>query len=173
MQTIFSALGEKIESWNRILYYLSAVAILISALILTYEVIMRYLFRTPTIWEIEATVYLTIMATFLGAAYGLKDGAHIKIDLVTRLLPTSFNSWLSIITSYLSLAFCILLAWRGWAMWGEALFKGWKSESIWSVPLAIPYFFLPLGMTLLSLQYVKEISIAHQSKKLLPKSENK
>ncbi|MGB9699406.1 MAG: TRAP transporter small permease subunit [Thermodesulfobacteriota bacterium] len=149
---------EKVEGLNRILYLLSAVAILVSALILTYEVVMRYLFRTPTIWEIEASVYLMIMATFLGAAYGLKDGAHIKIDLITRLLPPSVNSWLSLITSYFSFGFCLLLAWRGWAMWWEAFSKGWRSESLWSVPLAIPYFCLPLGMSLLSIQYVREIT---------------
>lgn len=149
---------EKIEKLNRLLYFLSALAILTSALILTYEVLMRYLFRTPTIWEIEASVYLTIMATFLGSAYGLKDGAHIKIDLITRLLPASINSRLIIITSYFSLGFCLLLAWRGWAMWWEAFSKGWKSESLWGVPLGIPYFFLPLGMSLLSIQYLREIA---------------
>lgn len=165
MKKFLWELTEKIEGVNRKIYYLSALAILISALILTYEVLMRYLFRTPTIWEIEASVYLTIMATFLGAAYGLKDGAHIKIDLITRLLPPSFNSRLALITSYFSLGFCLLLAWRGWAMWWEAFSKGWKSESLWSVPLAIPYFFLPLGMSLLSIQYIREINKAPRLEK--------
>lgn len=157
MKKILGELTEKVEGVNRILYYLSAFAILASALILSYEVIMRYVYRTPTIWEIEASVYLTIMATFLGAAYGLKDGAHIKIDLITNLLPASFNFWLSLITSYFSFGFCLLLAWKGWVMWWEAFTKGWKSESLWGVPLAIPYFFLPLGMSLLSIQYLREI----------------
>ncbi len=156
--SFFSKLGEKIEAFNLVLYYLSALSILASALILTYEVLMRYIFRTPTIWEIEAAVYLTIMATFLGAAYGLKDGAHIKIDLVIRLFPNNINWWLSIITSFLSFGFCFFLAWRGWIMWWEAFSKGWRSESLWSVPLAIPYFPLPLGMTLLTLQYIKHLS---------------
>jgi TRAP-type C4-dicarboxylate transport system permease small subunit len=97
------------------------------------------------------------MATFLAAAYGLKDGAHINIDLITRLLPPRINVRLSIVTSALSLIFCIIIAWKGWEMWWEAFSKGWKSESVWSFPLAVPYFFLPLGMTLLSLQYVIQI----------------
>lgn len=157
MKGLFSRMAKKIEGLNRFIYMISSLAILLSAFILTYEVIMRYVLRTPTIWEIEASVYLTIMATFLAAAYGLKDGAHINIDLVTRLLPPKFNTKLSMVTSALSLVFCILIAWKGWGMWWEAFSKGWRSETVWSFPLAVPYFFLPLGMTLLSLQYIIQI----------------
>ena len=149
---------QKIENLNRALYYISSLAILLSAFILTYEVIVRYILRVPTIWEIESSVYLTIMATYLGAAYGLKDGAHINIDMLIRLLPKGITEKLSLITSMLSLVFCLLLAWKGWVMWWEATAKGWRSESLWGPPLTIPYFFLPLGMTLLCLQYVSLIS---------------
>jgi TRAP-type C4-dicarboxylate transport system permease small subunit len=149
---------QKIENLNRILYYVSSLAILLSAFILTYEVIVRYVLRIPTIWEIETSVYLTVMATYLGAAYGLKDGAHINIDMITRLLPKGFTEKMSLVTSMISFAFCMLLAWKGWGMWWEATAKGWHSESLWGPPLTIPYFFLPLGMTLLSLQYISLIT---------------
>jgi len=149
---------QKIENLNRILYYVSSLAILLSAFILTYEVIVRYVLRIPTIWEIETSVYLTVMATYLGAAYGLKDGAHINIDMITRLLPKGFTEKMSMVTSMISLTFCMLLAWKGWGMWWEATAKGWHSESLWGPPLTIPYFFLPLGMTLLSLQYISLIT---------------
>lgn len=145
---------QKIEDFNRVLYYASSVAIVLSAFILTYEVIVRYILRIPTIWEIETSVYLTVMATYLGAAYGLKDGAHINIDLITRLLPEKFTEKLSLVTSTIALAFCVILAWKGWVMWWEATAKGWRSESLWGPPLTIPYFFLPLGVSLLSIQYV-------------------
>lgn len=154
----FRGIMQKIENLNRALYYISSLAIVLSAFILTYEVIVRYVLRVPTIWEIESSIYLTIMATYLGAAYGLKDGAHINIDMITRLLPKGITEKLSLVTSMLSLVFCLLLAWKGWAMWWEATAKGWHSESLWGPPLTIPYFFLPLGMTLLCLQYVNLIS---------------
>jgi TRAP-type C4-dicarboxylate transport system permease small subunit len=154
---IFSIFSKSVGGLNRVAYIFCGIAVLLSAFILTYEVIVRYVLRVATIWEIEISVFLTIMATFIGAAYGLKDGAHVNIDLVTRLLPTSVQRKLSSVTSILSLIFCILIAWKGWEMWWEAYSKGWVSESLWSPPLSIPYFFLPLGMTLLSLQYIVEI----------------
>jgi TRAP-type C4-dicarboxylate transport system permease small subunit len=147
-----------VEAFNRFFYWVSAIAILIASLILTYEVVMRYLLKIPTIWEIECAVYLGILATFLGAAYGLKDGAHINIDLVTRALPENARNKLYRFTSFISLLFCIYLAYKGWQCWWEAFSKGWRSESLWGPPLAIPYFFLPFGMTLLSLQFIIEVA---------------
>ena len=170
MRESLRTVARMIEGFNRAMYWLSAGAILLSSLILTYEVVMRYFLKIPTIWEVETAVYLGILATFLGAAYGLKDGAHINIDLVTRTLPVGVQRKLQAVTSVLSLLFCLYVAYKGWELFWEAYSKGWKSDSLWGPPLAIPYFFLPLGLTLLSLQFIiqifglgkpKETSISH------------
>jgi TRAP-type C4-dicarboxylate transport system permease small subunit len=146
-----------VEAFNRTMYWVSAVAILLSSLILTYEVVMRYLLRIPTIWEIESAIYLGVLATFLGAAYGLRDGAHINIDLVVRVLSPRAKRRLEVVNSSLALLFCGYVAFKGWELFWEALARGWRSETIWGPPLAIPYFFLPFGMSLLSLQFLIHI----------------
>jgi len=150
-------LARWVEGFNRVLYWVSAVAILVSSLILTYEVLMRYVFKIPTIWEIESAVYLGVMATFLGSAYGLKDGAHINIDVVVRALAPVTRRRLEVVTSLMALVFTAYVAYKGWALFWEAFSKGWRSESLWGPPLAIPYLFLPLGMSMLSLQFVIQI----------------
>jgi len=157
MKESLRTMARMVEGFNRAMYWLSAGAILLSSLILTYEVVMRYFLKIPTIWEVETAVYLGILATFLGAAYGLKDGAHINIDLVTRALPPGVQRKLQAVTSVLSLLFCLYVAYKGWELFWEAYSKGWKSDSLWGPPLAIPYFFLPLGLTLLSLQFIIQI----------------
>jgi TRAP-type C4-dicarboxylate transport system permease small subunit len=47
-----------------------------------------------------------------------------------------------------------VLAWYAWPMWWEAVVGNHHTESLWGPPLWIPYLFLPLGMTLLFLQYI-------------------
>src|SRR4030042_5186977 len=109
-------LSKAVETFNRIMYWLSAGAIVLSSLILTYEVVMRYLLQIPTIWEIESAIYLGVLATFMGAAYGLKDGAHIHIDFFVRALPPGAQRTLEKINSSLALLFCAYVAFKGWEL---------------------------------------------------------
>lgn len=134
--------------------YLSALAILAATLIIVEQVWVRYLFKAPTIWQVETAVYLLIAATFLGAPYGLKQNAHINIDILVIWLPERVRSRLDIVTSFLALLFCVFLGYRGCVMWWEAFEGGWRSSSLLSFPLIYPYALLPLGMILTSLQYV-------------------
>ena len=48
----------------------------------------------------------------------------------------------------------MLIAWHAWPMWWETVVNNEHSESLWGPPLWIPYLFLPLGMSLLFLQYI-------------------
>jgi len=168
VRSILSRAARTVERFNRAMYWLSALAILLSSLVLTYEVIMRYFLKIPTIWEVETAIYLGVLATFMGAAYGLKDGAHINIDLLTRTLPLSIQRKLEKGTSVLALLFCIYVAYKGWGLFWEAYIKGWRSDSLWGPPLSIPYFFLPVGLTLLSLQLIVHIFDLGKSKDTSP-----
>jgi len=145
-----------IEEFNRAMYWVSAGAILLSSLILTYEVVMRYFLKIPTIWEVETAVYLGILATFLGAAYGLKTEPTSILTLLPGPSPRgcSVNSRRS--PRFSPFSFASTWPTRGGNCFGS-LFQGWKSDSLWGPPLAIPYFFLPLGLTLLSLQFIIQI----------------
>jgi TRAP-type C4-dicarboxylate transport system permease small subunit len=138
--------------------YVSSAAILLATLVIVHQVVVRYVFNIPTIWQVEFAVYLLMGATFIGAAYGLKEDSHINIELVTSLLPPRKKRILKLITSLLSLFFCLYIAWKGGVMWVEAYEGGWDSSSLWSVPLIYPYSILPIGMGLTSLQYMVKIA---------------
>ncbi|MBN2808148.1 MAG: TRAP transporter small permease [Deltaproteobacteria bacterium] len=137
--------------------YFSALAILLATLAIVHQVVIRYIFNRPTIWQIEFAIYLLMAATFIGAAYGLKENSHINIELISGLLPKRAKARLDLITSMISLAFCLYLTWKGGLMWWEAYEGGWHSSSLWSVPLAYPYAILPIGMGLTCLQYLVKI----------------
>ncbi|MEW5908779.1 MAG: TRAP transporter small permease [Thermodesulfobacteriota bacterium] len=137
--------------------YMSALCILAATFIIVEQVVVRYVFRAATIWQVEIAVYLLIAATFLGAPYGLKQNAHINIDMLIINLSRRVRHKLDIATSILALLFCLFLAWRGCVMWWEAFEGGWKSSSILSVPLVYPYALLPAGMILTSFEYMIRI----------------
>lgn len=134
--------------------YLSGGAILISTLIIVHEVIMRYFFAQPAIWQIEISMYLLLFTSFVGASYGLKHNAHVGIDLVVNKLAPRAQKKLRMCTSLFCIGLTVLVGWRAGMLWLEAYEKGWRAESLISTPLSIPYVALPLGMLLMTLQFI-------------------
>jgi TRAP-type C4-dicarboxylate transport system permease small subunit len=140
--------------------YIAALSILAATLIIVEQVVVRYVFKIPTIWQVETAVYLLIAATFLGAPYGLKENAHINIDMLIIHISAGARRKLHSVTAAIAMLFCFFLAYRGALMWWEAYEGGWRSSSLLSVPLVYPYALIPVGMFLTGLQYVvKEIEI--------------
>ena len=143
-----------INRLSQISGYVAALSILAATLIIVEQVVVRYVFKIPTIWQVETAVYLLIAANFLGAPYGLKENAHINIDLFIVNVPAAARRKLDIVTSAIALVFCFFLAYRGGVMWWEAFEGNWRSSSLFSVPLVYPYALIPVGMFLTGLQYV-------------------
>jgi TRAP-type C4-dicarboxylate transport system permease small subunit len=143
-----------INRLSRISGYIAALSILAATLIIVEQVVVRYVFKMPTIWQVETAVYLLIAGTFLGAPYGLRENAHINIDMLIIHIPAGARRKLDLVTATIAMLFCFFLAYRGAIMWWEAFEGGWRSPSLLSVPLVYPYALIPLGMFLTGLQYV-------------------
>jgi TRAP-type C4-dicarboxylate transport system permease small subunit len=153
-----NTLFQLINRLSQIAGYMAALSILAATLIIVEQVVVRYVFKIPTIWQVETAVYLLIAATFLGAPYGLKENAHINIDLFIVNMPAAARRKLDIVTSTIALVFCFFLAYRGGIMWWEAFEGNWRSSSLFSVPLVYPYALIPVGMFLTGLQYIVKIT---------------
>lgn len=138
--------------------YLGGIAIVIATLIICYAVTVRYLFGIAGGWTTELSVYLLIFATFVGGAYGLKHDAHVGVDLLINKLSGRAQAAAKLIASLLALVIVSVVVWRAWTLWWEVTEAGFSSASAWGPPLAYPYFILPLGMTLIALQYLVIIS---------------
>lgn len=147
-----------IDLFSKATGYMSVLAIFASMVIIIYEVFARYIFRWATVWEIEASVYLIIFTTFVGSAFALKNNAHIKMDVLEERISPRAKRRVALGTSVFSFAFCVVTSFKGWQMWWEAFRLGWRSDSVWAPPLAIPYLFLPIGFSLMSLQHIALIA---------------
>lgn len=157
MSRLWHALTGAIARLNRWMGYLSGLMIVVSALILTYEVLARYFFRSPSDWALELCILLLIASTFVAAAYTLVARAHVNIEIVDALLSSRANRWRLLLADLLSALLCGFVAVNAWGFFARAWAEGWESNSTWAPKLWIPFGFVALGMTLLAVQYVIQI----------------
>jgi TRAP-type C4-dicarboxylate transport system permease small subunit len=154
MKTLGKILAKIINALTYITGWTAALSLVAAAIIVTEAVIVRKIFGTSTIWQIEASVFLLIFCVFAGAPFVQKNEHHLNVDLVIIHLSARTREITIIIVSIISCLLAALLAWYAWPMWWETVVNNEHSESLWGPPLWIPYLFLPLGMTLLFFQYI-------------------
>lgn len=130
----------------------SGFGFLIIMLVTMYEVIMRYLFRAPTMWTLEASRYLMLVAVFFAAAYTLEMGGHIRVDLLVGRLPLGKRHIVNIVSSTLGVFFCVMLVWISGALAWLYYDLNVKSMTILAVPLFPIYVFVPIGSLFLLVQ---------------------
>lgn len=152
---------------NDVLMYLSVVALLLTSAVLTYAVVARYFFKSPTDWQDEASVFMLVGATFLTSGFVQAVRGHVGIEAVGGLLPTRVNLVRLAVIDLLSLLFCAFFCWKSWTLLYDAVKEGQTTTSTLSPPLWIPYGLMASGMTVLVLQLALQ-SALHFSRTQAP-----
>ncbi len=143
-----------IDRLSELAGYMSAVLILASMLIVCYGVFLRYVLGASTVWQLELSTYFLMFAAFVGGAYGLRHGDHVNLALVVDRLPEKVRLYVRLLASILGFVFIVVVALIAYDLWWETTQAGRTSGTAWNVPLTYPYLIVPLGMTLIALQYL-------------------
>jgi TRAP-type C4-dicarboxylate transport system permease small subunit len=129
----------------------------LAILVVCQMVVLRYFLNESTIWQTEFVIFSLVASTFIGCPYVLLIKGHVNVDLLPHYLGSRGRYLLAMTASLLGLLFSAILTWKGYELFHEALVNGWTTDTIWALPLWIPYLSIPLGIGLLSLQYVADI----------------
>ncbi|OPY68031.1 MAG: Sialic acid TRAP transporter permease protein SiaT [Syntrophorhabdaceae bacterium PtaU1.Bin034] len=136
--------------------WMGSILIPTAALCITYEVIMRYLFNSPTVWVSEVTIYLVMAATFLSLAFAMKEKAHVNVDFIINKLSGKSLLNLKLLGLFLGLLYSGILVYQG-SSWVYDAYKNWElAGMILKVPKFIPEFFIPFGSALLFIRLLIE-----------------
>ena len=135
----------------------SAVATGLAACVLTWEATARYLFKIPSDWQDELSVFLLVGATFLSAAWVQERRGHVGIQALSVILPPAADRIRRFLSDVTTLLFCTFFCWKSWSLLVEAVKDGQISNSAWGAPLWIPYGCMAVGMTLVVLQVLLQV----------------
>ena len=156
-------LVDGIESFSdrtgRILYWLTLAMVLIGS----YNAIVRYLGRyigsdLSSNAYIELQWYFFSLVFLLGAAYTLKEDAHVRVDILYSKLSDRGKAWINLLGTILFLLpFSLLMIWVSWA----SVESSWAVREISPDPGGLPRYpiktVIPIGFALLALQGIAHL----------------
>jgi TRAP-type C4-dicarboxylate transport system permease small subunit len=146
-----------VKAISRLCGILAAGLIGFGVIVVCDMVFERYVLNLTTIWQTDFVTYSLIAATFIGSPYVLMTRGHVNVDVLPLHLGPRMRYWLAVVTSVVAMAFCIALAILTFLYWHEAWSNNWRSNTVWRARLWIPYSAMPIGLALLTLQYVVEL----------------
>ena len=80
---------------------MSAFIFAVLVVLVTYQVIVRYIFNNPSPWSEQAARYLLVWLILITSAYVFGKREHMNVDFFVGKLPRKINLCIKIITELL------------------------------------------------------------------------
>jgi TRAP-type C4-dicarboxylate transport system permease small subunit len=147
-------IDRSIRAVNRALLAVASVGVLILAIVVFTGVVSRYVLGAPFRFVMPSTEYVLLAIVFLAMAGALQNGAHIRIEFVTEMMPPKAALIVRQIGDALGVAVSGLLCWLSVNHFTKVLNSGETDISILRIPLWTVQWLLILGFGLLTLTYL-------------------
>lgn len=124
---------------------------------ITYEVVMRYFFSSPTIWAVDLSEYSLLAITFLGAPCLLRVNGHVRIAFLADRAPPPLRRGLALGTALLGAAIAGCLAFLSARTALDFYHRDLWFVRAWQVPQWPLYAIMALGWALLCLEFLRSL----------------
>ncbi len=106
MRPVLRALDRDAERWAMLVCYVFC------CIVIVQEVVRRYVFNFSSAWGEEAARYAFIYLGWIGAAYAVKERAHIRFDVLLQRMGRRGKAGVFIVAEVATMVFaCIALYW--------------------------------------------------------------
>ena len=128
---------------------LAGCLLLITALIICYEIVVRDFFHTPPEGVLEVSTYAILVAGILGLAVAFRDNTHGRVDIFAGRLAPETKRKVDMIINVISFLLFLIFMTESMDLVTSSYVYHKLSPSILRFPLFIPQFALVFGSFLL------------------------
>lgn len=141
---------------NRLEEWLSVAVLMFILLLLTYQVVLRFIFHNTNSWSEELARYMFVWLVYLSAAYAIYKNAHIKIDAAVKIYPKKVRKYVPILGNVIFLVYAVLVTIYSADYCMDILASQQVSMGL-HVKMAYMYAAIPIGHALMSLRLLQLI----------------
>lgn len=124
---------------SRISLFISSACLVAMTAIISYQVVARYFFNNSPAWSERLSLVLLGYLVFFGAAAGVHQKFHIRIDALRNAVPSWMGKSFDVIANLAVAAAGLVMVVAGWQL----------ASTLWAFD--IPSLGLPRGLALLPL----------------------
>lgn len=128
--------------------FIMVIYVFLVTIIVLGEVISRNILGAPIPWAEEASRWLLIGTTFIGASVAFREGAHVGVTMLVKKLPKTLMKLIILITNII--VFVIL-----WHVFWQGIAISMAGLNITGDIILIPLFYvrinIPVGTALMAL----------------------
>ena len=124
---------------------------------ITYEVVMRYVFVSPTVWVDEVARIGQIWAAYLSAAFVLKHRELIVIDVAFRTPGTLARRLAETFGLVVIATVCFVAVRYGLELWFRATVRGHTTDTYLALPKWFTEASVWVGFSILGFQVLAEL----------------
>ncbi len=150
MRMFLRTIDKNLERWALLTFY--------SLLVITMavEVVRREVFSFSSIWGEEIVRYSFVYLVWVGAAAGVRDRAHIRIDVILHYLSNRGKAIFYLFGDFVMLGVALIAVYWSW----ETVELSWKFGSVTEGLRISKVWFLmavPFGFSLMIYRLIQSI----------------
>jgi C4-dicarboxylate transporter DctM subunit len=119
-----------------------------------FRSIFMFLAAQDVSWAQELCIYMFVWMAKFGAAYGVRTGAHVGVDVLVNLLNPTYRNRVILFGLFAGAVFTAIVAIFG-AVFVTQMFETGQHSSDLEAPMWIVYLAIPLGSGLMCFRFLQ------------------
>lgn len=132
---------------NRVLGYVASGFLIILMMLTVVDVFLRFFFNSPLTGTTEMSQLMMVIIVFPALGWAAIDRAHIKVDLLVRLIPDKPKAVLNTVTFVIALGIYAIITWQSFK---EAAVVN-RQTSLIHLPFAPFYWLMSVSLAVFCL----------------------
>ncbi|MFA5663774.1 TRAP transporter small permease subunit [Castellaniella sp.] len=137
-----------IDQTNEVVGRLVSFVAVVFAVLIIFDVIMRYVFHAPTRWGFDVTKQLYGFYFIMLGGYALRHKAHVRVDLLIEKMSPAVRRWVEILGYPI---FFFPFAWVFFSKSYEFALRSWTQGELTYGSVQLPVYPLKIAMALAAL----------------------
>lgn len=123
---------------------------------LVINIFFRYVLSSPLTWPVETVSFLFPWFVYLGASYGVREGAHIRLTHHVTLLPLKIQIVVRVVADVCWLFYSVVMTVHGVRL-VVSMFEFQYMSQVFPISKAYIYMIIPFAFFLISIRVLSHI----------------